>query len=181
MSGIRETCTRKRREEVLVHREGRDAYTRSCARRLVSRGEGQVDHVLECQVLRHATREVLSGDDRKNDGVVRRFSAAANDVSNLNLTSRRVNQSKKGPFTAALNRLEKGATKVDVEGLARKGRASWLVDEGAWANVEREIVESYDAMERRLEAERATRAHAKTLARATEAVRETLDKMGLLD
>lgn len=179
MSGIRETCTRKRREEVLAHREGRDAYTRSCARGLLSRGEGQVDHVLECQVLRHATRGVL--DDAKNDGVVRRFSAAANDVSNLNLTSRRVNQSKKGPFTAALNRLEKGATKVDLEGLARKGRAGWLVDEGAWANVEREIVESYDAMERRLEAERATRAHAKTLARATEAVRETLDKMGLLD
>ena len=180
MSGIRETCTKKRREEVLEHRDGRDAYTRSCAKRLVSRGEGQVDHVLECQVLRHATRDVL-GDDRKTDGVARRFSAAANDVTNLNLTSRRVNQSKKGPFTAALNRLEKGATRVDLEELARRGRASWLVDEGAWANVEREIVESYDAMEKRLEAERATRAHAKTLSNATEAVRETLERMGLLD
>lgn len=162
----------------MAHRNGRDAYTRRSARGLLG-DDGNVDHVLECQVLRYATEGVF-GESGAHQGVARSFSAAANDVSNLNLTSRRVNQSKKGPFTAALNRLEKGATKVDLESLARGGRASWLVDEGAWANVEREIVESYDALEERLEKERATRAHAKVLARATDAVRETLEKMGLV-
>lgn len=176
MLGLRSTCSGKRRDAVLEHRGGRDAYTKRSARGLGD--EGNVDHVMECQVLRYAAEDVLSG--RVHEGVGRRFAAAVNDVSNLNLTSRRVNQSKKGPFTAALNRLGKGATSVDLEALARAGRASWLVDEGAWTNIEHEIVESYDALERRLEEERATRAHAKALAKATEAVRETLDKMGLM-
>lgn len=171
---FREPLTSKKRASVLEHRDGRDAYTLRDARSLGSRGN--VDHVLEVQLVDFAAGSVLAG----HGNLERCFSAAVNDVSNLNVTSTRVNQSKKGPFTAALNRLRRGE-RTDLETLARKGRASWLVDEGVWKNIETEIVESFDAVEKRLENERMTRAHAKALGEATDAVRDALEKIGLLD
>jgi hypothetical protein len=169
----REPLSSKKRASVLDHRDGRDAYTLRDARSLGA--DGNVDHVLEVQLLNFAAGDVLTG----HEGLRRCFSSAVNDVTNLNVTSRRVNQSKKGPFTAALNRLQRGE-KADIEALARKGRASWLIDEGVWENIQTEIVESYEAIERRLENERMTRAHAKELKRATEAVRDVLEKMSLM-
>jgi hypothetical protein len=35
---------------------------------------------------------------------------------------------------------------VTLEQLARQGNARWLVDAGIWANIETELVKSYDTM-----------------------------------
>jgi hypothetical protein len=76
---------------------------------------------------------------------------ALNNVHNLNVTTARVNQAKRGPFTAAMNRVRAAEARggsmrlVSLEQLARQGKARWLVDDGTWASIEREVVCSYEA------------------------------------
>lgn len=165
---FRDTSTSKKKNLVLEHRDGRDAYTKRDARDL---GEyGNVDHVLELQLIEFAAGEIIGSQPR----LKRCFSDAVNAVPCLNLTTRRVNQSKKGPFTAALNRLRKGE-KTDLEALARSGRGKWLVDEGVWENIEKEIVLSYENIEKTLEEQTVTRQYSKALQKATEAIRQTLE------
>jgi hypothetical protein len=134
-----------------------------------------VDHVIELQSNHHAASKIID----KRPGLSACFAKVVNDMDNLNVTSRRINQSKKGPFTAAINRLRKKEN-ADCDELARKGRAKWLVDAGIWQNIERETVTSYEAIERKLEEQRMTCAHARSLEEATECIRETLEKINIL-
>ena len=163
----RKNVTQKR-DQVLVFREERDAYTGTTTCE-------NVDHVIELQIIHHAASKIID----KHPGLSACFAKVVNDMDNLNVTSRRINQSKKGPFTAAINRLRKEEN-ADCDELARKGRAKWLVDAGIWQNIERETVTSYEAIERKLEEQRMTRAHAKALEEATECIRETLEKINIL-
>ena len=96
------------------------------------------------------------------------------------MTSRKINQAKRGPFTAAINRLRKRdgtLREISVEQLARSGKAKWLVDNGSWENIRGEIVASYDRMEDTLGQHRLTRAQTKTLENVVEELHETLDKI----
>jgi hypothetical protein len=96
------------------------------------------------------------------------------------VTSRAINQAKKGPFTAALNRLRKrdgSLREVSVEQLARSGRAKWLVDSGVWCNIEKEIVESYDQVEKTLSNQRLTRAQTKIIEESADQIHELLVKI----
>jgi hypothetical protein len=77
--------------------------------------------------------------------------SVVNDVANLNVTSKRVNQAKRGPFTALSNRVQNPRLRmVSAEQLARQGAARWLVDEGHWPRVQREVVVSWEAFSDRL-------------------------------
>jgi hypothetical protein len=166
------------RNEVWDTRNGCDAYTGS-SRNALAENQQNVDHVLEVQLVHFAAEEQLSA----HRGLAERMCEVVNKPINLNVTSREINQAKKGPFTAALNRLRKkdGCLRpICVEQLARSGRAKWLVDQGHWSLIEKEVVLSYDAVEESLQNERLTRAHAKALTLAMENLHATLEKLQLM-
>lgn len=66
---------------------------------------------------------------------------------------------------------------MDCDELARKGRARWLVEDGTWEKIKEETVLSFDAMHDSLADRVLTRAHAKTLDQATDALRDLLEKI----
>lgn len=126
-------------------RDDNDAYTRATRDKIAI---AQSDHVIEIQLVEYAFANTIVTNrgsqeaQHKTADIVRR---TFNDVSNLNVTSRKVNLAKRGPHTAALNRLNVGNLRsVSLTQLAKQGKAKWLVDEGIWANIESEIVRSYD-------------------------------------
>ena len=142
-------------DAVWRHR-GLDAYSLS-GRVQTDGARPQVDHALEVQLCEVAFVRAF-GTERARASSMATAQASEllrgvfNDVANLNVTSARINQSKKGPFTAAMNRLGSertfGLRMVPIEQLARQGRARWLVDNGNWARIEETIVESFDSAER---------------------------------
>ena len=163
------------RDTVWLSRDDRDAYTGSSKSEMSPKTQN-VDHVIEIQLLEHAALDHAS----RNREVMDRLREIANSSPNLNVTSSRVNQSKRGPFTAAINRLKKrdGALRdVSVEQLARAGRAKWLVDNGCWDNIQREVVRCYESVEKEMEAKRLTRAQRKIMDEIHEDLHKTLDRI----
>jgi hypothetical protein len=166
------------RDDIWLERGGRDAYTQK-PRAFIREDEQNVDHVLEVQLVEHAALDLLS----TNRELVSRFRDAVNTCANLNVTARKVNQAKRGPFTAALNRLRKfdgGLREVSVEQLARTGRARWLVDEGIWANIEKQTVVSYDKLAANLNDARLTRAQTAIMEHAVDNLHRTLEKIQIM-
>ena len=177
MGSLRKPVSRMR-DDVWSQRGGRDAYTNK-PRARIAEDEQNVDHVLEVQLLEHAALDLLS----TNHELLNRFRDSVNSSPNLNVTARTVNQSKRGPFTAALNRLRKydgGLREISVEQLARAGRARWLVDEGVWANIERQVVVSFDALAADLSEARLTRAQTSLMDAAVENLNVVLSKLKIL-
>lgn len=149
---LRDAVTHKA-EAVWASRAHVDAYT-DAARAATSTPE--VDHILEVQFAETALVRAFRAEPRaRADSLATAVCAAElrdalNAVGNLNVTSRRVNQNKKGPFTAALRRLDDDRLRtVSLEQLARQGRAKSLVDDGTWARIERTVVVAYDGLEDR--------------------------------
>jgi hypothetical protein len=144
---LREKVTCKR-DAVWAARCDRDAYT------LRPRSETefpQVDHAVEVQLVEIALAAAAVSPSSDAAEAAAALRDALNSVENLNVTSRRVNQAKRGPFTAVANRARDGRLRaVSAEQLARQGAAKWLVDEGHWARVEKEVVLSWDALQSRL-------------------------------
>jgi hypothetical protein len=143
-------------ERVWSNRNNIDAYTLASMEEVQTQ-KPQVDHVLEVQLAEHAFMQAVvdrcggggGGVSMAQQQSAQTLRDAFNDIPNLNVTSTKVNQSKRGPLTAALNRLRAGEVRgtlrhIPLEQLARQGRAKWLVDNGVWARIESEIVKSYD-------------------------------------
>lgn len=142
-------------EEVWKAHHGIDVYT---GQHRKDANTYQVDHQIECQLAEHALVRAIGaagvhGASTSAMQTAESLRAALNSVTNLCCTTKSVNQSKKGPFCAAMNRLraadERGGSLrlVTLEQLARQGRAKWLVDEGVWAKIEHEVVRSYDSFQ----------------------------------
>jgi hypothetical protein len=125
-----------------------DLYTLH-RRPVVATLEPQVDHTLEVQLCEFALAGRAPGP--QEGACLEWMRTHMNAVPNLNVTTRRCNQSKRGPVTAALNRLGApgGAQlrEVNFEQLARQGRARWMVDEGVWARVEAAMRASHSELE----------------------------------
>ena len=125
-----------------------DLYTLH-RRPIVATLEPQVDHTLEVQLCEFALAGRAPGP--QEGACLEWMRGHMNAVPNLNVTTRRCNQSKRGPVTAALNRLGApgGAQlrELSFEQLARQGRARWMVDEGVWARVERAMRASHSELE----------------------------------
>ena len=145
---LRESVTKKA-DAVWAHRGDVDVYS------LLERSyvvKPQVDHQLEVQLVEMAFVWTYADHRGKAHGVSIAAAQAAetlrtvvNNVHNLNVTSARHNQAKRGPMIAALNRLQNDRLRtVDIEQLARQGKAKWMIDNGDWARIERAIVQSYD-------------------------------------
>jgi hypothetical protein len=167
------------REDVWRERGGLDVYTQR-PRVRIQEAEQNVDHVLEVQIVEHA---VFLGARPITRELLDRFRGVVNASLNLNVTDKRVNQAKRGPFTAAINRLRKydgGLREISAEQLARAGRAKWLVDTGVWANIERQTIISYEDLVQKLEETRLTRAQTGVLEAAMDNLHGTLEKINIL-
>jgi hypothetical protein len=150
---LRESVTSKA-DAVWAYRGGIDVYT------LASRPSTetpQVDHITEIQLIETSLAAAFASNRGKSGSMatsaaVELLRSRLNSVVNLNCTSAKVNQAKRGPFTAALNRIQSDRLRdVTLEQLARQGRAKWLVDQGIWARIESGIVESFDAVKSELD------------------------------
>ena len=175
-----------RADSVWSFRNERDAYT------LATRADTQrsaVDHCLEIQLVEMAfVRAIGSSGARAGSAATAQAAAALRDrvnaVTNLNVTSAKVNNAKRGPFTAALNRLEKGRLRaVTIEQLARQGKAKWLVDEGHWARIGSCVVQSYEATDAWLrEGERDALPGSNTLVDATmDELQSIMQAVGIME
>ena len=154
------------------------------------RGPGQtqipeVDHVLEVQLLDFAF--VLSyGAVGGREGSMaaaqahEQISDVFNGVTNLNVTTKKINCAKRGPFTSALNRLNSDSLRdLKLEQFARQGSARSLVDDGTWARIEAAIVNVYDATNLQLsEADLLPSANA-LAERTMEELGSVLDRLGV--
>ena len=167
---LRKTVSTKS-EEVWRHRGEMDIYTRQ-TRASVSNNHPEVDHVLEVAFLQDAQEQacVLEGA-RVWDGFAAMHMGellqdVANGVRNLNVTTRMVNQKKKGPFASVRNRMRKSDGRelrsITLEQFARTGAAKPLVDDGTWARIETSIVQTWDALKPQLEDVEEEKAHPQT-------------------
>lgn len=133
-----------------------DLYT-GLAEDVVRTMRPQVDHVVEIQLANvawcTALKQVPVG--ARTRGAKVKLEEIINSVVNLNVTPAAINQSKKGPFQAFVNRLVDGgdrpAWKDDetcIGDLARKGSKGVraLVEDGIWDNIERAVLTTQDQL-----------------------------------
>ena len=181
--GLRESVSSKA-VKVWEARNDVDVYTRA------SRAETlkpQVDHCLEVQLAEIAFVRVFDTQRASATSIataqaLETMRATLNGVDNLNVTSAKINSAKRGPFTAALNRLKGEYLRpVSIDQLARQGRAKSLVDDGTWARISAAVVDAYDATRDALEAqeENLMPDAARLVAASTEEMNEMLSKLGL--
>lgn len=148
--GLRSTVT-PLKDTVVTFNNDTDLYTLEDARAIA---EPNVDHKLEVQLCELAFAKAYTASGARVGSMAtlqahEHLRARVNDVPNLNVTSRRVNQAKRGPMTAAVRRLSTESLRdVSAEQLARQGQAKWLVDNGTWARIETAIVAAYDHLDR---------------------------------
>ena len=148
---LRANVSRKR-DAVWEHR-ATDVYT---GRSRAATPLPQVDHCLEVQLAEFALVRAYETVNARPSSMAttqshEQLRDALNDVGNLNVTTRTINVWKRGPFTAALRRLNTDSLRdVTLEQLARQGKARPLVDDGTWARIERAVVNAYDATDTRL-------------------------------
>ena len=130
-----------------AYRDHIDIYTK---KRRTETENAQNDHVLELQLAEMAFTRAFS-KERGNAHSMATIQTTAllrsvlNGTDNLNVTSRKINQAKKGPFSAGINRLQKNDFRtIHIQQLVRQGRGKWMIDDGTWANIETSVVKSYD-------------------------------------
>lgn len=150
----------RRKAAVWSLRDDTDAYT-LLAKPRVECANAEVDHILDVALV-DASFDRCCGND--GAGPWRRstephcgfwvaqcadvLSEHLNGDENLNVTTRRVNQKKKGPMTSALHRLGLDTMRsVSLEQFARSGAARELVDDGTWARIEALMASRAEALQ----------------------------------
>ena len=164
-----------KKEKVWQHQNYKDVYTGATKEKTIAQ-TANVDHILEIQIVEHAMTASLKDNREMTD----RVRDALNAVQNLNVTTKKLNMAKRGPFTAALNRLNKRdgtLREISVDQLARSGKAKWLVDEGVWDKIKTHIVDSYEQIENKLSQERLTRNQSKILEHSLDDLHGVLNKI----
>lgn len=139
-------------------RDDTDAYTKMSAGQVLTQSP-ETDHCIEVQLVENAlvcAAKQLPTDATALATCTHTLRNAFNSIDNLNVTTRSVNQAKKGPFTAAVNRLygSSGRTLrvVSAEQLARTGAAKKLCDDGTWQRIEDEVARSFELLQDKLAA-----------------------------
>jgi len=102
------------------------------------------DHIWECQLLDQANFEASVGQGvaARTRGVQSALRSVVNGTTNLNVTTRDINQKKKAPITSWLRQQEQSLE--DAAHDSKAGRA--LIDAGHWTRIETAIVRTYDDM-----------------------------------
>lgn len=143
-------------EIIWKHRNDLDAYS-EFTRATIGTHNPERDHVFEIQLLDAAYFEYSSvAVQMVTRGEKDRIMNIANNVKNLNITTRSINQSKKGPFTNARNEL----VAQDFDSSQCNGIDSFVFNSHGtrlanrypgfttsnWNNIKREVVKSYDIL-----------------------------------
>jgi hypothetical protein len=181
--GLREPVAGKA-AQVWQARGGVDVYSGATR---ASTERPQVDHCLEVQLTEVAFVRVFDAERARAGSIatsqaLELMRSTFNATDNLNVTSATINHAKRGPFTAALNRLKGDRLRpVAIEQLARQGRNKWMVDDGTWARISGAVVQSYETATRALEEERAHLLPdaARLVAASAEELGDMLEKLGL--
>ena len=138
-----------RSDDVWASNADVDVYTH-LTRPVVVTMQPEVDHLVECGLVEKALDRSAQANGLTSDGLSGFAAQHCRDTlvsilnadSNLNVTTRRVNQKKKGPFISAQNRLGGSRFRqVSIEQHARTGAARELVEDGTWARIERAVVQ----------------------------------------
>lgn len=130
-------------------RGGKDAYSGASK---AQTEKPNVDHVLEVQLVENVLVRTFNAQYGRCGSMATAQAGelireALNDMSNLNVTSSRINQAKRGPFTAAMNRLQSDKLRsISMEQLVRQGKNGWMLD-GTWQRISAEVVRSYESIE----------------------------------
>jgi hypothetical protein len=171
---MREPVTAKA-AAVWAHRQDTDLYSGT---RKQATQKPQVDHILECQLTEMAlARTFQSGRQTRLKSMATAQATewlrdVVNGLGNLNVTSAKINQAKRGPFTAALNRLQSGQLRtVSIEQMARQGRGRWMLEDGTWPRIETAIVASFDELQS---------CEVKALPAAQEVITESIEELHIL-
>ena len=114
-------------------------------------GDAHVDHVVEVQVLNTAMDQLGNPGETVADRVkIQHIKKAVNGHANLNVTSRDINQSKKGPFTTFVRQFRAsqvyGATLDDIAREKKNQNLRRMIDEGIWDNIVVQVAESAAAI-----------------------------------
>ena len=161
LRSLRSSVTNKA-EDVWQLRHGVDLYTQ-LSKSTVQQLKPQVDHCIEVQLIENSLVDALihtglaTSAAENVEGCRSALAKAFNGTLNLNVTTQRVNQQKRGPFTAGIRRLYgsgsgsgSGTSRclrvLTLEQLARQGRAQNLVDDGTWARIEKTVAVAFDSV-----------------------------------
>ena len=129
-------------DTIWSYRDDVDAYTKRS--KAESEGDSmENDHVLEIQILEESLPPAYN-----TRAVTDTLKVIANHVSNLNVTTHEINQSKKGPFTIWRNRYsEKTPISLDEAiDLTSSPYLKTMKGERYWDNIKKEVVITYDQM-----------------------------------
>jgi len=134
---------------VWVVRGNEDAYSGASK---AQTEKPNVDHVLEVQLVENVLVRTFNAQHARCGSMATAQAGelirqAVNATSNLNVTSSKINQAKRGPFTAAMNRLQSDKLRsISMEQLVRQGKNGWMLD-GTWQRISAEVVRSYESIE----------------------------------
>ena len=132
---------------VWEYRRERDAYTLQKAAKVETQTP-QVDHILEIQFVDLAlARAAKQAAVAPNQDELQQLREVTNCVANLNVTTRAVNQKKKGPFMAWCKR-QKDESKLRSLSLTQLSRTAFTSDKDrhTWALICGALASSFDCM-----------------------------------
>ena len=132
--------------DVWSYRENVDAYTLS-EKSMVEKQNPEIDHVVEIAMFDSAFERARRQERAfQSEGFAVQHAKEllrnhCNALSNLNVTTRRTNQKKKGPIGAGMRRLRNVDGKhelrnVTLRQLASMGAARELIENGTWDRIE---------------------------------------------
>ena len=144
----------KQQDDVWSLRNDIDLYTLQ-SRSSITKQIPEIDHMLEIMLFERAFERArhINGANCANGFAVAHATELLRDqcnmLANLNVTTRRINQKKKGPIGSAMRRQERALGAHDLriiplEQYARSGAARELVDSGVWKRIERSIQSQLD-------------------------------------
>lgn len=142
------------RKSVWRYRDDIDLYTGS-AKQEVEKGDSEVDHIWEMQLLNRAVSNVWQSDEFGPAGRTRyaktRLADLVNSSLNLNVTTQKVNRYKCWPFKNWLNRRSNGlGNGADVDDCFKAGKdytRYFREHDNEWANIKTAVVKTYEVLD----------------------------------
>jgi hypothetical protein len=137
----------KKKAEVWEIRNNKDIYQDKLKRYI--RGEIEVDHIIECQIVNRVLDCMPRSFTRKANLLP--IQDAVNGYQNLNNTTKAINKAKWGPFARWKHQLEIGEVVVtsgkSVETFVTENLYDKFIDTGIWPRMKKAIVNSFDGVQ----------------------------------
>ena len=147
-AGLRDNVS-KLTDKIWTYRDNVDAYTKISRQKYSDSVAAAMenDHVWEIQVLEAAQSSL--GPAYNTRAVTSNLKIIANNVCNLNVTTKELNQAKKGPFTLWCRNYGTPAVPISLDDAIDRTSSHYgrkMKDLGYWDNVKKEVVKTNDKM-----------------------------------